>query len=217
MNTTNPWHTKEWKEKRAETIKDKCERCGSSESPLVAQHTWHPPPSDFIFRYVTNTIYSRAVKEGKSQPVEELLKPLKDTHTVPVCPSCDKQSFSERKTMSPKYRCPSCTTVFDTPSTRFNYKHPEVREITSQWYKDMYQQHKETIQKVISRLQQAYHERYMSMKDVITCCQKCAFLEDKKGKILCVSCKKNYHPKRFATCWECNKDDKIEQFFNSFN
>ena len=35
------WHTKDWKERRAEIIKDKCEICGSKET-LTLQHLSHP-------------------------------------------------------------------------------------------------------------------------------------------------------------------------------
>src|SRR5690606_18242534 len=35
------WQTKDWKERRAEIIKDKCEICGSNDT-LTLQHRSHP-------------------------------------------------------------------------------------------------------------------------------------------------------------------------------
>ena len=35
------WHTKDWKERRSEIIKDKCQVCGSKET-LTLQHLSHP-------------------------------------------------------------------------------------------------------------------------------------------------------------------------------
>ncbi len=37
-----PWESPEWKKRRAEVLKDKCEACGTNEGPLYVQHTWHP-------------------------------------------------------------------------------------------------------------------------------------------------------------------------------
>ena len=39
-----PWTTGWWKEKRLETIGPQCATCGTSDPPLVLQHTWHPMP-----------------------------------------------------------------------------------------------------------------------------------------------------------------------------
>ena len=39
---TSTWDTKEWREKRAKLIDDHCGACGTTEGPMVLQHTWHP-------------------------------------------------------------------------------------------------------------------------------------------------------------------------------
>src|SRR4051794_30840985 len=48
------WHTNDWKERRAEIIKDKCEICGSEET-LTLQHLSHPQKYNDYEREVTKT------------------------------------------------------------------------------------------------------------------------------------------------------------------
>ena len=46
------WHTKDWKERRKEIIKDRCEICGSNET-LTLQHRSHPKKYNEYQREVT--------------------------------------------------------------------------------------------------------------------------------------------------------------------
>jgi hypothetical protein len=51
------WHTKDWRERRGEIIKDKCEICGGVET-LTLQHGSHPRKYNDYEREVTSNIYS---------------------------------------------------------------------------------------------------------------------------------------------------------------
>ncbi len=47
------WHTKDWKERRANIIKDKCQICNSTEK-LTLQHLVHPRKYVDFLRELTN-------------------------------------------------------------------------------------------------------------------------------------------------------------------
>ena len=50
---------------------------------------------------------------------------------------------------------------------------------------------------------QSNHERYMSGADVITYCDKCAYMWDKLGMKLCSECKDKYHLFKYKSCKRC--------------
>src|SRR5215831_9994097 len=54
------WHTKDWKERRSETIKDQCEICGSKET-LTLQHLSHPGKYDEYVREVTKAYTNKYI------------------------------------------------------------------------------------------------------------------------------------------------------------
>jgi predicted Zn-ribbon and HTH transcriptional regulator len=56
--TEKAWHTKDWKERRNATIKDKCEQCGSTKN-LTLQHFSHPPKYQEIEKLVFQKFYKK--------------------------------------------------------------------------------------------------------------------------------------------------------------
>ena len=100
------WRTKEWKEKRAEIIKERgrCEQCGSTEH-LAIHHPTHPNTNG-----LWNEIgYNLFLKSNE-------FKKLPDRKRR-ICPKCGSSSsyFHARKTMMPKYKCSKCGCTFNHP------------------------------------------------------------------------------------------------------
>jgi hypothetical protein len=56
------WHTKDWKERRTEIIKNECEICGSKET-LTIQHLSHPKKHHEYKRELT-TEYARLFRDS---------------------------------------------------------------------------------------------------------------------------------------------------------
>ena len=59
-----------------------------------------------------------------------------------------------------------------------------------------------------SRTPEEYKE-YLSCKDTLTFCKKCAFLWDVKGMNLCPRCRVRYKKLRFPYCYSCSKESGL--------
>jgi len=125
---------------------------------------------------------------------------------VYCCPKCQYRGFKTRKHTKPLHRCVNqkCNHEFENPNKRPDQKNPEVIEIIDSYVRKLKLKHADSISKLVEIERQKQHERYMSCKDTITCCQKCAYLEDVKGIKLCAKCKKNWHKASFSVCYECD-------------
>lgn len=67
---------------------------------------------------------------------------------------------------------------------------------------------------VVYKAQEIYkknHERYMSGKDTVTFCKKCAFLWDKHGLKLCERCRENYHSQDYIVCKQCAHREREQE------
>jgi hypothetical protein len=111
------WHTKDWKERRAKIIKDRCEIC-SSQDTLTLQHLSHPKKYAAYSRDVTRAY---AEEYRNTNPVidkNELINYIQrkyDYIPVPFCPNCNNSHPSKRVRKIPQYRCKGCQHEFDTP------------------------------------------------------------------------------------------------------
>lgn len=207
--TTKPWQLKDWKIKRSLLLKESCEQCGGKDN-LVLQHKWQPPSHQAIRVKVENDIILKMIREGKEASYAELPALQNPDFFVRACPNCHRQAFSERKTMSPRFRCPQCTHIFDQPVLRLNMQMKAVQAATITHRRFILNKYSREISSTIEEKKEEYHQRYISCKDTVTYCKKCAYLEDIHGKLLCSSCKKVYHPKQFKTCYECGvKEGRI--------
>ena len=111
------WHTKDWKERRNDIIKNECEICGCSET-LTLQHLSHPKKYNEYEQEVTRE-YNRLFRESNdSVEQQEFIDHVKnnfDYIPAPLCPKCNSRYPSERTRKKPRYLCQECRLEFDEP------------------------------------------------------------------------------------------------------
>ncbi len=187
-----PWNTKEWKEKREDTIKDHCEQCGTKEGIMVLHHLWQPP-SFYDIRYeITCALIDEAIKNGKVKYPTEKRN---------ACPQCKSLSISYRKTMSPRWRCIKCELTFNKP-VKVDYVSNVNRKLT---FKRFQEENSEQINSRAELLSEENHQKYISMGGTVTFCKKCAFLWDMKHLRLCPECRTRYMKMEANRCFDCNE------------
>lgn len=232
------WHSKDWKERRAKIIKDKCEICGSKDS-LTIQHRSHPKKYSEYLREVTRT-YAQEHRDtnpvvDKNEFASYVIENY-DYAPVPFCPHCKCSNPSKRVRKLPEYRCTSCRQEFDTPHYKSlneliemfyeNEDSIEVRDkcFTSKnkwknkqnlsnvryWLQREFvkEQNSETIEREAFLLYLADDIKYLSFEDTITACKKCASGYDLYNVELCPKCKENYKGIKYRTCIQCLPEDK---------
>ncbi|WP_445717260.1 hypothetical protein [Flavobacterium sp.] len=231
------WHTKDWKNRKAEIIKDKCEICSSTEV-LTLQHLSHPKKfADYLLEvkrtYAKNQINSNP--EIEISVFRKYALEKYDYLPIPLCPNCRNKNPSERVRKMPKYRCTDCKCEFDEPV------YIEVNELISLFYKNVdaievqdkcfvskkwRNQHNlssvkywflrenateinaEKIEKEAFLLYLNDNIKYLSFEDTITTCKKCASSYDLFNMELCPKCKTNYKSIEFKTCFDCLPEEQ---------
>lgn len=232
------WETKDWKERRAKIIKDKCEICGSKDT-LTLQHLSHPKKYSEYSRDVTR---GYAEEYRNTNPVLDkyeftayVLKKY-DYVPVPFCPNCNWSNPYERVRKSPKYRCLGCRHEFDNPAYKsidelisIFYENEDAIEVRDKCFvsKDEWK-NKHNLSNIrywFQREQVKNNEaeqigkeafllylndtiKYLSFDDTITACKKCAFNFDINKMELCPKCKENYKGIQYPTCVQCLPEDK---------
>lgn len=192
MSGSKVWSSPEWRKKRAEFIKGKaCEWCGSTEK-LTVHHTKPPPKYDALVRHVTKDVLDHRVKEGEFKYQIECRK---------VCPKCGKRQFYKRTTMRPVYRCNNCGSTFDKIKT----VRVKTKRLSKADFRVFWKKYGLEIRERAYKLSQEAHEYYMSFQDCMVLCKKCNFALH-SGKVLCKVCRKKYHLKKYAKCWDCLPD-----------
>jgi hypothetical protein len=232
------WHTKDWKERRAEVIKDKCEICGRSET-LTLQHHSHPKKyyeyeKDVTKKYVQSFIDHNAIVD-KNEFSEYILRNY-DYVPIPLCPRCESRYPNKRMRKTPQYLCTECRHEFDVPihksadeliATFFeNEEAAEVRDkcfISKDQYRNKHHlpaskywflrekaktRHIEEIGKEAFLLYLDDNIKYLSFEDTITACKKCAFNFDMNNLELCPNCKEYYKGIQYSTCIQCLPEEK---------
>ena len=112
------WHTKDWKERKKEFIKEKCEICGSSEI-LTIQHKSHPKKYNEYLREIKRTYTNNYINNNS-----EIDKTIFTNHVLndydyvpkPLCPKNKFHTPRIRLRTKPKYRCQDCKYEFEKPS-----------------------------------------------------------------------------------------------------
>jgi len=232
------WQTKDWKQRRAEVIKDKCEICNSKET-LTLQHLSHPRNFGDYKREVTRE-YAKDYRDtnpniDKNEFIAYIQKHY-EYLPVPFCPNCNFSNPSERRRKLPKYRCTNCRYEFDKPVfktveellSKF-YENEEALEVREKSFvsKDQWRNKQnlsgikywllreraknkdaETIEKEAFLLTLNDSIKYLSFEDTITACRKCAYSFDMKKMELCPQCKVNYKGIQYPTCIPCLPEDK---------
>ncbi|MDU8886307.1 hypothetical protein RXV94_09060 [Yeosuana sp. MJ-SS3] len=232
------WHTKDWKERKAKIIKDKCEICGSKET-LTLQHRSHPKSySEYlreIKRSYTNEYIENNSEIDKSKFRDHILENY-DYMPTPLCPSCMGKNPNIRVSKIPRYRCGDCKHEFDEAVYRsaiemisIFYEDEDAYEVRDKCFvsKDKWENiHNLSNVRYWYQRQQAINKdaekigkeafllylndtiKYLSFEDTITACKKCAFNYDINRMELCPECKQYYKGLQYPTCIQCLPDEK---------
>ena len=235
------WHTKDWKERRLQFIKEKCEICDSTET-LTLQHKSHPKKYNEYLREITRA-YTNNYINNNSEIDKTIFTNhvLNDYEYVPklLCPKCKIHTPKVRVRSTPKYRCADCKYVFEEAFFRsaselisIFFKDEDAYEIRDKCFisKDKWKnKHNlsnikywfqrdiainkdlESIEKKAFILYLKGNIKYLSFEDAITTCNKCAYNEDLKGAELCPKCNKYYKGIEYSTCIECLPEEKRKE------
>ncbi|MBC5992422.1 hypothetical protein [Pontibacter cellulosilyticus] len=232
------WHTKDWKERRCEFIKCKCEICSSNET-LTLQHLSHPKKFSEHLTEVTK-IYAKDYIDSnpeidKSELRNYILKNY-DYFPAPLCPNCQSRKPNKRIRKVPQYFCTECRHEFDETITKSLdelistfYKNEEAIEVldkcfvSNDGWKNKHNlssirywlqrqrtknQDAEAIEKKAFLLYLNDNIKYLSFEDTITACKKCASTFDLYNMELCPKCKAYYKGVQYPTCVQCLPEDK---------
>ncbi|MVN89220.1 hypothetical protein GO986_21015 [Deinococcus sp. HMF7620] len=129
-----PWQTAAWKRRRAELIGDSCGSCGSTEPPMVLQHTWHPRLFGECRTEVQRTLLPPLLpaylevhpRPPASPPFDPRTAPPQPFEVRQACPKCQSVNIRQRKDgiwscnyKSVKYGSPRvvCGHTFQQPVT----------------------------------------------------------------------------------------------------
>lgn len=199
---------------RETRLKDRCEQCGGSESPMVLQHVWHPPKFNELRQHVRAPLWEQFKWEYP------LVVSKVDPSDLPGCPKCNSAVIRHRKRLKPSWVCQGtkngqrCGYEFDEPilvkalttAQRQEQSRLEQEAYEARWQKFL-QQYGEEINVKTVLLSIDLNERYMSGEDTRTFCKKCAYMWDMRGCVLCESCKKEYHASYRDKCVRCDTEN----------
>tara|TARA_R110002167_G_scaffold312948_6_gene518651 strand:+ start:1422 stop:2306 length:885 start_codon:yes stop_codon:yes gene_type:complete len=232
------WHTKDWKERRSEFIKEKCEICSSKET-LTIQHLSHPRKYSEYLREITREYakdFMNTNPEIDKYEFSNYILKSYDYVPIPLCPNCKGKNPSQRVRKIPKYRCADCKHEFDEAIYKsanelisIFYENKDAYEVRDKCFvsKDKWKnKHNLSNVKYWLQREQAKNKdaekigkeafllylndsiHYLSFDDTITACKKCAFNFDKNGMELCPECKQYYKGLQYPTCIQCLPEEK---------
>jgi len=111
------WETKDWKERRAKIIKDKCEICDGNDT-LTIQHLSHPKKYSEYLTHTTRAYANEYINTNPKVDSSSLHSYIIQNHDyvpVPLCPNCKSSNPNKRVRKTPQYRCAQCRHEFDNP------------------------------------------------------------------------------------------------------
>jgi ribosomal protein L32/predicted Zn-ribbon and HTH transcriptional regulator len=205
-----PWQTKEWRDKRAEFIKDKsCEWCESTEK-LTIDHR-----INFYSRFERGKLAYQLMLQyfqdkthiEEEEEIERRILKTTSIKRYAACPKCG-YSMQSRKTMQPKYHCYRCN--FNTDKSIPKISISTIRWLNKMFFQEWAATHKEEIDVKFNPIKERTNQDYMDFKDVVILCRRCAFAR-LKGMYLCPNCKKKYVPNRFDVCFDCLPSERKEE------
>lgn len=232
------WHTKDWRERRAKILKEKCEICNSTDT-LTIQHLSHPKEYSEFEREVIRK-YTQIFKEtnttiDKFEFKEHIIKHY-DYVPVPLYPNCGNNRPKKRVRKLPQYRCADCRHEFDEPIYKsldeliaIFHKDEEALDVRDKCFvsKDKWKNEhnlsniKYWLQREIAKTKDVeiigreafllYLDddiKYLSFEDTITACKRCASNYDLKKMELCPKCKEHYKGIQYPTCIQCLPEEK---------
>ncbi|WP_324231742.1 hypothetical protein [Lacibacter sp.] len=231
------WHTKDWKERRAKFIKDKCQICTSKET-LTLQHLSHPRKYSEYLTEIRRKNAKNYIDANPQIDKTEFTSHIQEKYEyvpVPFCPNCKWSNPNERVRKVPKYRCPGCKQEFDVPIyipldalISIFYENEdalEVRDkcfISKQWrnahnlssVRYWLQRERATTKDTSAIEKEAFllylndDIKYLSFEDTITACRRCAYKFDIKKMDLCPNCNEYYKGIQYPTCIQCLPEEK---------
>lgn len=232
------WHTKDWKERRKDFIKDRCEICGSQDT-LTIQHLSHPKKycdfeREIKKKYAHNSINLDTIID-KGVFTEHIMKNY-DYVPIPLCPNCKGRFPNKRMKKKPQYLCRVCHQEFDEPIYKtaeelieMFYSGEDVADVhdkcfisKDEWKNELnlknvkYWLQRQKMENIFSDKieKEAFllylddNIKYLSFADTITACRKCAYNFDMNNLELCPKCKTNYKGVGYPTCIQCLPEDK---------
>ena len=232
------WHSKDWKERRLEFLKDNCEICSGTEV-LTIQHLSHPRKYS---EYLTEVRRESAKEYISTNP--DLDKSVFGDHLhnnyeynpILLCPSCGGRNPNKRMRKKPHYLCTECRNEFDEPDYKtaddlisIFYENTDAIEVRDNCFitkdrwrsrhnlsnvKYWFQRETATAQYTVIMEKKAFllylddNIKYLSFEDAITACKKCASNADLHNFELCPKCSVYYKGIQYPTCIQCLPDDK---------
>jgi len=232
------WHTKDWKERRAKVIKDKCEICSSKEA-LTLQHLSHPTKYNEHKKVVTKEYTRSYIESNPTVDKDEFSLHIKKNYEyipVPLCPNCESRYPNERTRKTPRYLCTVCRDEFDETIDKsvdkllaIFFENEEAAEVRDKCFisKDRWRnkhhlptakywfqrekaktRYNEEIGKKTLLLTLDDNIKYLSFEDTITACKRCAYSYDKHSMELCPKCKEYYKAIQYPSCIQCLPEEK---------
>lgn len=237
------WHTKDWKERRENLLKDKCEICNSIET-LTIQHLFHPRKYNEYENEITRKYLNELGDSNAIIQKNEFLDYVIDCYEyfpTPLCPKCQNRKPNERITKQPKFLCTKCHFEFNETTflsleklVDIFYENEDTIEIKDKCFvsKDKWKnQHNlkqikywlnrnrtkvdnsSKIEKEAFLLYLDDNIKYLSFEDTITTCKKCASNYDLNNLELCPNCRQFYKGIQYPTCIQCLPEDKRKSAF----
>lgn len=232
------WHTQDWKDRREDFLKDKCEICNSKDT-LTIQHFSHSKKynewnSEVTKKYVNDIGNANSIIQ-QNEFINHIVENY-DYNPVRLCPKCEGRKPNERMTKKPKFLCTKCHFEFDEPAYKsiekiveLFYDSEDAIEVKDKCFvsKDQWKnKHNlkeikywlnrnrikadniEEIEKEAFLLYLDDNIKYLSFEGTITACKKCASYYDLHCLELCLKCKEFYKGIKYSTCIQCLPEDK---------
>lgn len=201
-----PWQKADWKKRRAVLIEASCGHCGSTQGPMVLQHTWHPDlfseTCEQIKRELlaTTDLLKRFPYPSDPPAFDPLTAPAQPSTPRNGCPRCGSVNVKQRKDGSWACHYHShgrrCGRVFEQPVLiqyqKFDSEARWLSHLESQhrwesakpfhaWNEQIMGECRPVILKQAALIALDQHERYVGLRaeDVVTRCKRCAFREDR--------------------------------------
>lgn len=184
------WKTKEWAERRAQKLEDKCCVCGATDN-LQIQHTKHPRKLFDIRRaYIDKMLpdISIVVNNKHGKDINKIAD--KDKVERDMCPTCGV--ISVRFVPSQKiWKC-SKNHEFEAPKRGAYYPKAKTTDPNKAkgglFWKYVWDVVRNEYQDDINRYSLTEYANdsieYIAMTHVKTCCKRCAFIEDKRAGLI---------------------------------
>lgn len=196
------WELPEWKATRKRLLKSHCEQCGNKDKILVLAHTKTMPGGVSVGRKIRQKYLEELIDKGNIKKFS-LSEKEEIKFQIATCPECSSSSLRIRKVKKPKYACNKCKKEFEEANIVINWNDYDLLRLRNEYNWQQLEPHRDEIDERYQAEMDVIKTWYLSGDDTWTLCNSCSF-NFKKGRILCETCKKHYHSKRYESCFHCN-------------